>query len=198
MSYEITSIGGNCPVQAEGTIDGMPFYFRARGEHWSFSVADTPDGPPVEGKGFYYEEDYGDEPYAAGWMPESEAYVFIEKAAKLYRTRNHASVPTKQKGDSKAMTDYGTATGEEIAAGVKLATALAKQIKALPNPAVQNMVKEMIAMITVQPQGLLCVHCSRGELDHSAQGNHCPNPLWGKVAKATRFQATTYQRQSVL
>ena len=27
--------GGNCPVQAEGKINGKPFYFRARGECWS-------------------------------------------------------------------------------------------------------------------------------------------------------------------
>lgn len=88
MPYEITSIGGNCPVQAEGSIDGMPFYFRARGEHWSFSVADSPEGDPVDGKGFYYEEPYGDRRFAAGWMEESEALVFIKKAAQLYSVRD--------------------------------------------------------------------------------------------------------------
>jgi hypothetical protein len=92
MAYEITSIGGNCPVQAEGMIDGMPFYFRARGEGWSFSVAATPDGDPVDvsigaSEGFYYEEDYGDDAFAAGWMEESEARSFIEKAALLYENR---------------------------------------------------------------------------------------------------------------
>lgn len=88
MAYEMESIYGNCPVQANGTIDGMPFYFRARGEAWSFSVADTPDGDAVDGKGFYYEEDYMvGETFSAGWMEESEALVFIEKAAKMYEAR---------------------------------------------------------------------------------------------------------------
>jgi len=88
MAYEITSIGGNCPVQAEGMIGGLPFYFRARGEHWSFRVADKPDGDPVDGLGFYYEESYAEgEQFAAGWMEESEARTFIEKAAKLYEEK---------------------------------------------------------------------------------------------------------------
>lgn len=37
----IDSFGGNCPVQAEGTIDGKPFYFRARGSSWSMSIGGT-------------------------------------------------------------------------------------------------------------------------------------------------------------
>ena len=83
MSYKIESIGGNCPVQADGVIDGMPFYFRARGEHWSFRVADTAAGDPVDGRGFCYVEEYPE----AGWMEETEALAFLEKAAKLYETR---------------------------------------------------------------------------------------------------------------
>lgn len=31
-------ISGICPVEATGTLDGQPFYFRARGEYWSFHV----------------------------------------------------------------------------------------------------------------------------------------------------------------
>lgn len=85
--YEIQWIGGNCPVQAQGVIDGLPFYFRARGEHWSFRVAESKDGDPVDGIGFYYEEDYGTTQFAAGWMTEDEARTFIDKAAKLYETR---------------------------------------------------------------------------------------------------------------
>ena len=37
---------GACPVQAEGTVDGLPFYFRARGGEWTLSVAATPAGEP--------------------------------------------------------------------------------------------------------------------------------------------------------
>ena len=81
-------------MQAEGTIAGLPFYFRARGEHWSFSVAAEPDGDPVEVSveegtrgGFFYVEDYGDQAFAAGWMEEEEARAFIAKAAALYGQR---------------------------------------------------------------------------------------------------------------
>lgn len=77
----ITSLGGNCPVQAEGTIDGKEFYFRARGERWSMSIG----GSDVVGDPeWYYEEDYGAGPFAAGWMSEDEARAFIDKAAGLY------------------------------------------------------------------------------------------------------------------
>lgn len=74
-------IGGNCPVQAEGTVNGKPFYFRARGAHWSMSIG----GEDVVGDPEWsHEEDYGDSAFAAGWMPESEARGFIAKAASLY------------------------------------------------------------------------------------------------------------------
>ncbi len=36
--------GGACPTQAEGTIDGHPFYFRARHGVWSLLVAATTYG----------------------------------------------------------------------------------------------------------------------------------------------------------
>ena len=77
----IDTFGGNCPVQAEGTIDGKPFYFRARGDHWSMSIGGediffAPD--------WFYEEDYGDAEYAAGWMPMHEALGFIAQAFGMY------------------------------------------------------------------------------------------------------------------
>lgn len=86
----IIHLGGNCPVQAEGTVDGEPFYFRARGERWSMSVGgDDVVGAPD----WYYEEPYGDRPYAAGWMSEYEARRFIEEAADRWRNR-----PTEDDG----------------------------------------------------------------------------------------------------
>lgn len=94
MTYEIQSLGGNCPVQAEGIIDGLPFYFRSRGERWSFSVASSPDGDPVDVScgmddgGFYYAEEYGTgERFSAGYISEDQARDFIAKAAKLYENR---------------------------------------------------------------------------------------------------------------
>lgn len=79
----IDTLGGNCPVQAEGTLDGKEFYFRARGERWSFAVG----GDVIMSPEWYHEEPYGDEPFAAGWMTEEEARGFIDKAVALYRGR---------------------------------------------------------------------------------------------------------------
>lgn len=74
-------IGGNCPVQAEGRIDNKPFYFRARGQHWSIGVG----GEPVDHPAWSYDEDYGDDQHAAGWMEIPVALELINKAATLYR-----------------------------------------------------------------------------------------------------------------
>lgn len=76
----LDTIGGNCPVQARGFIAGVPFYFRARGKHWSFSVGRDPVGNPD----WQHREQYSDEEFAEGWMEEKEAKEFIAKAAKLY------------------------------------------------------------------------------------------------------------------
>lgn len=80
VDIDITEIGGNCPVQADGTINGVPFYFRARGNRWSIGVGGDVVGDPT----FYYEEPYGDAPFAAGWMDDDEARAFIKKGADLY------------------------------------------------------------------------------------------------------------------
>ena len=81
-SLVIDGIGGNCPVQAEGTVDGVPFYFRGRGEHWQMNIGGDdlilcPD--------WCWREAYGDHQYAAGWMSEDEALLFIEQAVARWR-----------------------------------------------------------------------------------------------------------------
>jgi hypothetical protein len=76
----IAWLGGNCPLQAEGSINGELFYFRARGNHWRVGIGDDPVGNPV----WSYEEPYGDELFAAGWMDEDEALEFIHKAARFF------------------------------------------------------------------------------------------------------------------
>lgn len=76
----IDQIGGNCPVQAEGHIAGKPFYFRARGEHWSIGVGGDVIGQPD----WYYEEEYPGGTFAAGWMSIDEAKQFIQQAADRY------------------------------------------------------------------------------------------------------------------
>jgi hypothetical protein len=79
---QIAMIGGQCPVQAEGTIDGKPFYFRARGQHWELRIGDD----PMAATAWSHRQAYGNEPYAAGWMTEDEARKFIVEAAKSFHT----------------------------------------------------------------------------------------------------------------
>lgn len=72
-------IGGNCPVQAEGTINGTSFYFRARGESWSLEVGHGPDDMPA----WEHAEWFGEWP-DAGWMTVEQAQDFIRSAAARY------------------------------------------------------------------------------------------------------------------
>lgn len=81
---------GWVPVQGYGTIDGLPWYFRARGNSWSMSIAETPDSDPIDvrwnkASGWYYEDDYGDIIFEAGWMPYKVAWGFIKECFDKYR-----------------------------------------------------------------------------------------------------------------
>lgn len=78
---------GSCPVQAEGRLHHMYFYFRARGQRWQFFV----HAPGTDCfAGWRHEEPYGEEPYAAGYMPLEDALACIERAAG-YWCAQHAS-----------------------------------------------------------------------------------------------------------
>ncbi len=78
---EIAWLGGNCPVQAEGQINGKEFYFRARYNSWSLRIGGS---DVVMNPEWSHEEDYGYSPFAAGWMTEDEARAFIAQAARKY------------------------------------------------------------------------------------------------------------------
>ncbi|GHE77775.1 hypothetical protein GCM10019059_40960 [Camelimonas fluminis] len=79
---DIHWLGGNCPVQGEGTLDGREFYFRARGSHWTFAVG----GDVIASPDWVHEEPYGTGPFDAGWMSEDDARACIAKATGLYRS----------------------------------------------------------------------------------------------------------------
>ncbi len=90
--FIIDSLGGQAPVQAEGTVRGYPFYFRARWDHWTFSISEKEDIDPVDvdsavadaGLGFYREGRYGTGPYDASYMPEEEARRIIRTCVQEY------------------------------------------------------------------------------------------------------------------
>ncbi len=72
-------IGGKCPVQAEGNIDGQPLYFRSRGDEWEFWV-----GTPYSSDAFTIDGNYGAWP-EAGYMPEDIALHLIAAGCLAYR-----------------------------------------------------------------------------------------------------------------
>lgn len=79
---------GHCPVQAEGTIDGFPFYFRARWDAWSLRVAAEKNGDPILHSTWMHEEEYpGGGEYGAGYASKEECVEFINKCAKLWAER---------------------------------------------------------------------------------------------------------------
>lgn len=83
-------LGGMAPVQAEGLVDGNPFYFRARHETWSFTVSE-PNTDPIDAFVvddhilYHREEPYGDHEFAASYMPTIEAIGAIEDSIRLFR-----------------------------------------------------------------------------------------------------------------
>jgi hypothetical protein len=112
---QIDDLGGNCPVQAHGLIDGEPFYFRARGEHWSLSIGSDDEDPSdigvygrdVVGKPRWcHEEKWGFGPFEAGWMPERVARHMIEKGAALFRAANSKTMLEEPgTGDTESAAD---------------------------------------------------------------------------------------------
>lgn len=89
LTWTIDGLGGNCPVQGDGVVDGRPWYFRARGEGVEFSVAYEPDGDAVNAgmgwePGFSIWVAIGPWP-DAGWISDAEAEEFIARGVALYR-----------------------------------------------------------------------------------------------------------------
>ena len=76
MALDITMLTGFCPVQGEGSFDGTPFYFRARGTGWSLWLgkAFNPNDLIAQHK----DPDRGE--FWAGHMPLDEARSLIEAA----------------------------------------------------------------------------------------------------------------------
>ena len=87
------------PVQVEGTLEGHPFYFRARGDQWTFSLAEEPGLDPVyldssesaAGRGYFLTARYGAPgSFAASYMPPAEARDLIDECVRRYRVDRSA------------------------------------------------------------------------------------------------------------
>lgn len=86
------SVHGACPVQGTGLVDGWSWYFRARGEEWSFEV--WPPGMFTGGDlpgehAFFWAagEALGADFFAGSWMPAAEAWQHIEASIAAFRAR---------------------------------------------------------------------------------------------------------------
>jgi hypothetical protein len=79
------------PVQAEGTLAGHPFYFRARGDEWSFAVSEQPDVDPAalhsaqaaEGSGWFRGGTFAGA-YTGSRLPRDDAEMLIHLCAREY------------------------------------------------------------------------------------------------------------------
>jgi hypothetical protein len=77
-------LGGICPVQGDGTIEGASFAFRARGERWSVTI-ENHYNRATNTWGWSYGEPYKvGTKYAAGWMNRRRAKRCIRKAAEKW------------------------------------------------------------------------------------------------------------------
>ena len=83
LEIRIDTLGGNCPVQAEGFFDSKAFYFRARHAAWQFCVG--PKEQPWCCDEWGIERDYGTGE-DAGWMPRHAAIGFICDGVEAYRS----------------------------------------------------------------------------------------------------------------
>lgn len=69
-----------CPVQCTGTVNGQPFYFRARGERWTLGVG----GDVWLKPDWFYAQAYDKGAFEAGWMPDEEAMAFMRQGLDRY------------------------------------------------------------------------------------------------------------------
>jgi len=88
--FEFTCLAAT-PVQAEGTVAGHSFYFRARGDSWKFTVAEREGDEPVEldeaevapGLAWIRSGTVPGE-FAASWMPLEDARSIINECARAF------------------------------------------------------------------------------------------------------------------
>jgi hypothetical protein len=93
-AFDVHHLGGLCPVQAEGTVNGHRFFFRARGARWRMYVAGQPGEhtDPMGKDGWLFEEPYGTWP-DAGYMDQSTAQACIQRSLNAWMARAASTDP---------------------------------------------------------------------------------------------------------
>lgn len=87
-TIDIIRLYGFCPVQADGMVDGLPFYFHARFNRWVFAVASSQHGDPVRvaagiEPGFSLQRTFGHD-NDASFMSHLQAKALIVTSAQYY------------------------------------------------------------------------------------------------------------------
>ena len=77
----VGQLWGSCPLQGYGAVDGHPFYFRARHDHWSLTIAETLDLDPINTPYFVWGGEYAN----ASYMEEDVGWQFVEEAIAVFR-----------------------------------------------------------------------------------------------------------------
>lgn len=84
---------GATPVEYSGKADGKDYYFKARGQRWRMTIGDSVDAcveasgaaSPLERAEFYCTGRYGEDQFAAGYMPLEQAETIIRQCVRLWR-----------------------------------------------------------------------------------------------------------------
>ncbi len=79
---------GQCPVEAEGTINGKKFYFKSRGEVMRLWIASKEGVDPLSEENpinhwEFYHGVHATGPFGAGYAEPQECLDFIVRAAKI-------------------------------------------------------------------------------------------------------------------
>jgi len=88
----IRTIGGVCPCQADGTMDGHPFYFRARHGMWTLDACKK-GRDPLDEIDIVFQRS-GDDP-DNGYMPEAAAAKIIFECWCDFQRRTEMTGETK-------------------------------------------------------------------------------------------------------
>ncbi len=85
LGLEVYSAGGYCPVQVEASLCGgkKELYFRARGNSWSCEIFDAGEWDSDQ-RDIELDGTWGMYDFAAGYMPYSKVFGFIEKTVRSF------------------------------------------------------------------------------------------------------------------
>jgi hypothetical protein len=75
------TIWGSMPIQGYGVVGDQPWYFHARNERWSLSIAETLDRDPVISPHWTW----GEECEGASYLEEDAAWALAQRGLWIYR-----------------------------------------------------------------------------------------------------------------